>query len=283
MYLEYFGFREYPFNLTPDTEFYYAFGSHQEALNVLIVALANGEGFLKITGEVGLGKTLLCRTLLNHLKDGFATVYLPNPHLNANEIRRALAHELGIRTGGTERADFITEAIQARVLHLARRGSRVVILIDEAQELSDAALEAIRLWSNLETEKSKLVQIILFGQPELDVRIKRPALRQLAQRISFSYRLEPMAPAVVAGYLVHRLKVAGAREANLFTPQATRLVAEVSRGVPRLVNLCAHKALLAAYGEGRTRIQRHHVLRAARDTDTLRPQLSWPMRMWSRS
>ncbi|EQD51885.1 type II secretory pathway component ExeA (predicted ATPase) [mine drainage metagenome] len=283
MYLEYFGFREYPFNLTPDTDFFYAFGSHQEALNVLIVALANGEGFLKVTGEVGLGKTLLCRTLLNHLREGVATAYLPNPHLDANEIRRALARELGIRIGEEDKTDYLTEAIQARVLHLARHGSRVVVLIDEAQQLSDAALEAIRLWSNLETEKSKLLQIILFGQPELDARLKRPELRQLAQRIGFSYRLKPMAPAIVSGYLAHRLKVAGTKDLNLFTPRAGRMVAQVSCGVPRLVNLCAHKALLSAYGEGTPRVRWHHVLRAAADTETLRSRLSWPNRIWSRS
>lgn len=282
MYLEYFGFREFPFNLTPDTDFFYAFGSHQEALNVVLVALANREGFLKITGEVGLGKTLLCRTLLNHLKAGFATAYLPNPHLDANEIRRALARELGIPIDRGEQADHLAEALQVRVLDLAHSGSRIVILIDEAQQLSDAALEAIRLWSNLETEKSKLLHIILFGQPELEIRLKRPELRQLAQRISFSYRLKPMTAATVSGYLAHRLKVAGAKDLNLFTPRAGRMVAQVSRGVPRLVNLCAHKALLSAYGEGSPRVRSRHVLRAASDTETLRSRLPWMNRLWSR-
>ncbi len=282
MYLEHFGFREYPFNLTPDTDFFYAYGSHQEALNVLLVALASRDGFLKVTGEVGLGKTLLCRTLLNRLKDSFATAYLPNPHLDAHEIRNALARELGIAIGEKTTAPCLTEAIQTRVLELAHSGLRVVILIDEAQELSDAALEAIRLWSNLETEKYKLVHIILFGQPELDVRLRRPELRQLAQRISFCYRLKPMAPAIVSGYLTHRLMVAGSRDHNLFTPRAARLVAHVSRGVPRLVNLCAHKALLSAFGEGAERVRPRHVLRAAADTETLRSHLSWSNRLWSR-
>jgi MSHA biogenesis protein MshM len=282
MYLDFFGFREYPFNLTPDTDFFYAFGSHQEALNVVLLALESGEGFLKITGEVGLGKTLLCRTLLNQLRGHFTTAYLPNPHLTPNEIRRALARELGIPLGPIMGAGLLTEAIQGRLLELARNRGRVVVLIDEAQELSSPALEAIRLWSNLETEKAKLLHIILFGQPELDVRLSRPILRQLAQRISFSYRLERMAPDVVAGYIHHRLAVAGSRDPGLFTPRAVRELARVSRGVPRLVNLGAHKALIAAFGDGSTRIGRTHIIRAAADSEVLHTPRSWPSRIWSR-
>ncbi len=268
MYLNHFGLKELPFTLTPDTSFFYDRGNYHEALNVLLLAIRSGEGFVKITGEVGTGKTLLCRKLLNTLGESYLTAYLPDPLLHAHALRRALAAELGLSPHQT--ADRQTLALQQRLLELNRAGRHVVLLIDEAQVLPDDSLEAVRLLTNLETERHKLLQVVLFGQHELDARLERPQLRQLRQRITFAYRLRPLDSATVEDYLQHRLQVAGYRGRVLFTPAALRVLVRDSRGIPRLVNILAHKALMAAYGRGDALVTSRHVRRAAADTGVSR-------------
>jgi MSHA biogenesis protein MshM len=251
MYLEHFGLKAYPFSLTPDTEFFFASRSHQEALNVLLVALREGEGFIKVTGEVGLGKTLLCRQLLNALDDRFVTAYVPNPHLSAASMRLALACELGLkrpRSGYTQQ-DLLTW-LNAALLTFAADRKQVVVCMDEAQQLPDATLEAVRLLTNLETEKRKLLQVVLFGQPELDRRLADQQFRQLKQRITFSYKLSPLDRETVDAYVAHRLRIAGYRGPKLFTTAAMKRMYRASGGTPRLVNVLCHKALMAAYGPG---------------------------------
>ncbi|HET8552985.1 MAG TPA: AAA family ATPase [Gammaproteobacteria bacterium] len=251
MYLEHFGLKTYPFSLTPDTEFFFASPSHQEALNVLLIALREGEGFIKVTGEVGLGKTLLCRQLLNALGDRFVTAYVPNPHLSAASMRLALACELGLKRprNAYTQQDLLTW-INAALLHLASNRKQVVLCLDEAQELPDGTLEAVRLLTNLETEKRKLLQVVLFGQPELDRRLAERRLRQLKQRITFSYQLSPLDRDTVSAYVAHRLRVAGYRGPTLFTAAALKRMFRASGGTPRLINILCHKALMAAYGPG---------------------------------
>jgi MSHA biogenesis protein MshM len=271
MYLDFFGLREAPFSLTPDTSFYYGNPSHQEALNTLLVALQMGEGFIKVTGEVGTGKTLLCRKLLHELADteGFVTAYIPNPAMTTTALRFTLAEELGIEFHRNVGQHRVMELINARLVAEKADGNRVVLIVDEAQALPEDCLEAIRLLTNLETEKSKLLQVVLLGQPELDEHLSRPSVRQLRQRITFSYRLSPMDAAAVSGYLMHRLAVAGYQGPRLF---GARLVGDITRacdGIPRLVNIVAHKALLAAYGEGTANLTRQHVRRAIVDTESL--------------
>ena len=275
MYATHFGLQAPPFQLTPDTSFYYDYRGHREALNVLLVALRSGEGFVKVTGEVGTGKTLLCRMLLNALEGEFFTAYLPNPCLGGNGLRAALAAELGLDCPRNLGQHHLLTRIQGRLLDLAAGGHPAVVCIDEAQALSDEALEAIRLLTNLETERSKLLQVVLFGQPELDERLSRPGLRQLRQRITFSHRLEPLDAAGVARYVTHRLAVAGTPDPGLFAPRALRALYRGSGGIPRLVNILAHKALLAAYGEGAARVGSAHVRRATRDTEGARAP-AWP-------
>ncbi|HEX6550627.1 MAG TPA: AAA family ATPase [Gammaproteobacteria bacterium] len=275
MYLEFFGLREYPFALTPDTGFYYKYISHQEALNVLLVALHSGEGFIKVTGEVGLGKTLLCRKLLGALNTHFVTAYLPNPHLSPGSMRLAIADELGCGVARRATQEELLRNITAKLIEIARDGKRVVICLDEAQAMPDQTLEAVRLLTNLETEKSKLLQVVMFGQPELDERLSEPGKRQLKQRITFSYRLAPMTLAAVAEYLRHRLHVAGYRGPDLFAPRAVRALYHASGGVPRLINILAHKALLAAFGPGHTRITQQHVRLAVLDTEGARRPSIW--------
>lgn len=271
MYLEFFGLHELPFSLTPDTAFYYGHPSHQEALQTLLVALQMGEGFIKVTGEVGTGKTLLCRKLLRELGDDPAavTAYIPNPALTPAALRHALADELGLdcpRNAGQHR---LMQLIGERLIRERAAGRRVVLIIDEAQALAEDCLEAVRLLTNLETEKSKLLQVVLFGQPELEAQLDTETIRQLKQRITFSHRLAPLDRAAVAGYLEHRLAVAGYRGPGLFPPSLARELARACQGLPRLVNIVAHKCLLAAYGEGRAVVSRHHLRRAIADTEVL--------------
>lgn len=276
MYLQHFGLREPPFSLTPDTSFFYAWRSHQEALNVLLVALGNGEGFLKITGEVGLGKTLLCRKLLNALKDPYLTAYIPNPHLSPGAMRQAIVDDLGIELSARATQNEVVRAMTRKLIELARAGKRVVVILDEAQELPEKTLEAVRLLTNLETEKRKLLQVVMFGQPELDRRLSSPSLRQLRQRITFSYRLAPLDADGVANYVRHRLQVAGYRGGALFDRGALRRIFRASGGTPRLVNILCHKALMAAFGRGDDRIEARHARLAIRDTEgAIRPRFAW--------
>lgn len=260
MYLYHFGLRELPFTITPNTSFYCGLQAHDEALQVLVTALKTGEGFIKVTGEVGTGKTLLCRKLLNELPDHFVTAYVPNPFLNPFELRRAVASELGVLPAQTEAQSAgqqgnsapdhfeLAERIQQRLLDIHREGKTVVVIIDEAQALPQESLEALRLFSNLETEQRKLVHLVLFGQPELDQRLATDSLRQLRQRIGFSYQLRSMTVDEVGQYIHHRLQVAGYQGAELFPPAIVKNLHKASRGVPRLVNILSHKCLLLTFG-----------------------------------
>jgi MSHA biogenesis protein MshM len=277
MYEAHFGFRHAPFGLTPDTRFYFSEGSHQEALNTLLVALRSGEGFLKITGEIGLGKTLLCRQLLNALGPGFVTAYVPNPAVTPRALFQTVADELGCHGGG-HRPDELLKAISERLIENAGKGLRTVLVVDESQALTDQTLEAIRLLTNLETETYKLLQVVLFGQPELDQRLAKPELRQLRQRITFSYRLQPLSREQLVAYVRHRLEIAGTSDPALFGDDALRVLYRASRGIPRLANILCHKALLAAFGPGRPRVGRDEALAAVGDTDST--TLPWPSRAW---
>ena len=271
MYLEHFGLREAPFNITPDTGFYFESPSHQEALNTLLVALRSGTGFIKVTGEVGTGKTLLCRKLLNQLDDDIVTAWLPNPCLNPNALRMAFAEELGLEFPRNLGQHRLLKLITDRLLELAAAGRQVVLLIDEAQALPDETLEAVRLLTNLETEKEKLLLVVLFGQPELDARLEQPRIRQLKQRIIFSYRLRPLTRAETRAYVQHRLAAAGRAATDLFAPRALRRLHRASRGIPRLINILGHKALMSAFGIGTQRVSDRDLRRAIADTEDANP------------
>lgn len=276
MYLDFFGLREKPFALTPNTAFMVRLAPYQACLNLLRVALGEGEGFIKVSGEVGTGKTLLCRALLNALgEEGehWQLAWLPNPGLTPNGLRRALAQELGL--SDTERLDQhgLLAALNRRLIELAGQGRRTVLLIDEAQALPPETLEALRLLTNLETEHCKLLQVVLFGQPELDALLERTDLRQLRQRITFTYRLQPLDLADTRRYLEERLSHAGYQGEPLFDGRAVRRLTAASGGIPRLINILAHKALMAAYGAGSRRVRAGHVQRALRDTEGVRPFL----------
>lgn len=266
MYESFYGLTEKPFSLTPDPGFFYRFAGHQEVINVVLVALDNGEGFLQITGEVGTGKTLLCRRLLLLLKDSCATAYLPNPLLSPSELYRAIAEDLQLPVPVDATLQQWVGAIFRELVRLKQLNRPLVILIDEAQAMPHRSLEALRLLSNLETEKEKLLHIIFFAQPEFKQRLARDDLRQLRQRITFACEISPMTVAEVRAYLDHRLRIAGYSGPPLFTFAAVKALARAGRGVPRLINLLAHKALLAGYGKGAERIERSMVKAAIRDS-----------------
>ncbi|MBL7480962.1 ExeA family protein [Legionella bononiensis] len=268
MYLEHFRLTKAPFTLTPNTEFFCELPSHQEALNVLLLSLSQGEGFIKIVGEIGTGKTLICRILLNSLKDEYVTAYIPNPDQTADGLRFAVASELGVKPEENWTQYQLLEAINQRLLDLHRAGKKTVLIIDEAQALPDSCLEAVRLLTNLETEERKLLQVVLFGQPELDVKLAQINLRQLKQRFTFSYELQPLARGDLDKYLSHRLAKAGYTYGCLFTSYAKRRLYKASGGLPRLLNILCHKSLLVAYGQGKSLVNSHAVNRAIADTES---------------
>lgn len=275
LYLRHFGLREAPFGITPDTDFLCATRGHQEALNTLLVALGSGEGFVKITGEVGTGKTLLCRCLLRSLPADCVTAYLPNPGLQPADLLRALADELQLPVPAQEASYPLLKALNAALLEHARAGRSVLIVLDEAQAMPMESLETLRLLSNLETEKRKLLQIVLFGQPELDHRLADPGIRQLRQRIAFHGRLRGLERDELHAYLTHRLRKAGLAAGELFADDALRALYAASRGTPRLVNVVANKSLLAVFGEGGQFVRGRHVRAAARDTEGARRPWIW--------
>lgn len=247
---------------------------------MLQTALQTGEGFIKVTGEVGTGKTLICRKLINELPQGFHCAYLPNPYLTPAELRWAVANELGLKYTSEIDQQQLTGLIQQQLLALSAHGHAIVLVLDEAQALPDESLEALRLFTNLETESRKLLQVVLFGQPELDERLKRQAFRQLRQRITFSYSLRPLTWDETDAYIRYRLAVAGYAGQALFGPKLTRKIAEASRGIPRLINILAHKALMLSFGEGATQVRMAHIKGAIQDTeDASRSSQRWPAYM----
>ncbi len=287
MFLKHFGLREAPFGLTPDTSFFFACSSYQEALNTLLIAARNGEGFIKITGEVGNGKTLLCRKFLATLNQGmpsttaigtqdqgmlaasgqsFITAYIPNPFLEPRSLLLALADEFRVPLDKDSDQHQLMKGLTHALLDCARRGQRALVCLDEAQALPLPTLEVLRLLTNLETEKRKLLQVVLFGQPELNTHLAQHSIRQLRQRISFQYELKGLKPDELDRYLRHRLRVAGFSGETLFDMAAVAKLHRVTRGTPRLVNIIANKALMLAFGEGRQHVSARHIGAAAADT-----------------
>ena len=272
-YLKHFGLRELPFGITPDTSYFFACRSIQEALNTLLIAVANGEGFIKITGEVGTGKTLLCRKFLSTLGPSWVSAYIPNPNVEPRVIQLALAEELGV--SGSVEPHRLEKDLTQRLLDIARQGKRVVLCMDETQAMPLATLETVRLLTNLETEKRKLLQVVLFGQPELDRKLASESIRQLRQRITFQYQLRGVDREEIGAYVEHRLAIAGHAGAPLFDAGALRALHQASRGVPRLVNILAHKAMLLVFGEGGRCATPRHVQEAIADTPAAAAARAW--------
>ena len=312
MYESFFGLKEAPFTLTPNTHFFLKSETHQQGLEMLLVALQHKEGFIKVSGEVGTGKTLLCRKLLNALDESYVTAYIPNPHFSAESLYCVLADELNgdltsiqkpnkqsdqalkntkrkkqekkprtrVSQHSTgEKHVLALQQINECLIQFALLGKQVVLIIDEAQSMPDETIEALRLLTNLETESEKLLQIVLFGQPELDLMLKRKHLRQLQQRITFQHRIQPLCRKDIEQYISHRMILAGYTGGRLFEAKAITQLTRASKGIPRLVNILCHKALMSAYGKGSKIVQSKHMKAAIKDTESIN-QPFWQRFFW---
>jgi general secretion pathway protein A len=264
MYTEFFGLNEKPFSLTPDPRFLFLSESHREALAHLLYGIEQGEGFIAVTGEVGTGKTTLCRTLLQRLSSDTEVAFVFNPILSGYELLRAVSNEFGLITEGYSRAD-LNDQLNQFLLQTSRANRRALLIVDESQNLDPATLEELRLLSNLETSSSKLIQIVLFGQPELDDMLDSRELRQLRQRITVRWALSPLNAAETRDYVRHRLKIAGCRECNIFTDKALREVQRRAGGIPRLINVLCDRAMLAGYTNRAPIMEPKTIDRAARE------------------
>ena len=266
MYLEHFGLHEPPFRITPHTDFFFDGADRGATLEALIYAILNDEGIVKVSGEVGSGKTMLCRVLMERLPAQVETIYLTTPSLGRDEILYAIADELRLEFS-QGRTSVALRELQEYLIRLYAEGRRVVVLIDEAHAMPEETLEQVRLLSNLETSRHKLLQIVLFGQPELDEALARPSLRQLKDRITHSFRMRPLSEAEVARYLSFRMRAAGYRGPDVFTPKALALIARASDGLTRRINILADKSLLSAFSADTHAVTARHARAAIADSE----------------
>jgi len=266
VYLEFYGLKLSPFDITPNPRFLFHSGKHREALNHLLYGIRERKGFVQLTGEVGAGKTTLCRAFLEQLSGEFSTALILNPVLNSNELMKAIATEFALDVRHLDRLETL-DAINKFLLKQAERGRDTVLIIDEAQNLTEELLEQVRLLSNIETDDRKLLQIVLLGQPELREKLNSPRLRQLRQRITVRYHLKPLTRFETAQYIQHRLDFAGAKGAPYFTQPAFWRIFRYSNGVPRLINAVCDKALLAGFVERSDRINFRMIGRAIRELE----------------
>jgi general secretion pathway protein A len=266
VYLEYYRLSQAPFDITPNPRFLFHSTKHREAFNHMLYGIRERKGFVQLTGEIGAGKTTLCRALLEQLDSNFSTALILNPVLNADDLMKAIATEFGLNVKGRDRLETVS-AIGEFLLKQIEQGKDTVLIIDEAQNLTEELLEQVRLLSNIETDDRKLLQIILMGQPELRERLNSPKLKQLRQRITVRFHLAPLTRVEVAQYIQHRLQVSGARGVPYFTPPAHWRIYNYSKGIPRLINAVCDKALLASFVARSERITFSMVGRAIRELE----------------
>lgn len=267
MYYAHFGLNQAPFKITPDTRLFYPGGNRGTVLDALIYAIVNGEGITKVVGEVGSGKTMLTRMLAQELPDDVEIVYIANPSLTPDNILHAIAFELKLDAAATAPRHQVMQKLQEHLLAKHAQNRRVVMFVEEAQSMPVDTLEEIRLLSNLETHEDKLLQIVLFGQPELDDNLSGRSIRQLKERITYSFYLSPLETEQVRDYINSRLRICGYRGDALFTRGAIRHITTYSEGLLRRINILADKALLAGFAENAQRIDVRHVRLAARDSE----------------
>lgn len=273
MYLNHFGLNEPPFRITPHTDFFFSGANRGATLEALLYAITHDEGIVKVSGEVGSGKTMLCRVLMERLPRHVRTILLSNPSLSRDEIIHAIAEELEIRPQ-SERLSVLLLKLQQHLVALYGENQRVVLLIDEAHAMPQETLEQIRLLSNIESSHSKLLQIVLFGQPELDEHLNLPHMRQLKERITHSFRLEPLLRSDIEAYLDFRMRAAGYRGPSVFSAAAVRQIVRASEGLTRRVNILADKSLLAAFADNEHGITARHANRAICDSEFYHPPVS---------
>jgi type II secretory pathway predicted ATPase ExeA len=264
MYTSYFGFREIPFSVTPDPRLFYTNQLYQEALAALLYGIKNKKGFIVITGDVGTGKTTLLRKLIRNLEATEHCVLIFNTHLSFLELLQLILHDLQLTNKGKNKLAMLQELNQY-LIEQHKKGHTVTLLIDEAQNLADETLEGLRLLSNLETDKEKFLQIVLMGQPELDIKLNQPSLRQLKQRVAVRCSLNPLAKKEVVDYIRHRMQLAGYDGPEIFSNDAIQAIGHYSRGTPRLINIICDNALLTAYATSQKTVSANTISEVARD------------------
>ncbi len=267
MYQEHFGLTRPPFKITPDTSLFYEGNQRGAALEALVYAIKSGEGIIKVVGEVGSGKTMLCRMLEVRLSNEVDVVYIANPSLSPDNILHVIAHELQLDVNNEMSKVDVMQRIQTHLLKKHASNRQVVLFVEEAQSMPIETLEEIRLLSNLETDQHKLLQMVLFGQPELDEKLALPHIRQLKERITQSFNLSPFPPDDTLQYLNFRLRSVGYKGPDLFNKKTAGTVKRYSNGLTRRMNIIADKALLAAYSEGNHTISSAHIKSAAQDSE----------------
>ncbi|XOV89624.1 MAG: ExeA family protein [Pseudomonadota bacterium] len=280
MYLEFFGLNRPPFRITPDTHIFFEGSDRGAALHALCYAITSGEGITKVVGEVGTGKTMLCRMLPNKLARGVDWVYLAHPSLSPDQILHEVAREMGISLPDGCDKLMVMRELHSELLARYTRNQRVVVLVEEAQEMPLETLEELRLLSNLETDEHKLLQIVLFGQPELDEKLANRKIRQLRERITHSLYLDPLRLKDIHAYLNFRIRAAGYKGPDLFHMSAARAIERYSHGLIRRINILADKALLAAYANGTHTLRASDIRRAALDSHYTPRRRWWP---WPRA
>jgi type II secretory pathway predicted ATPase ExeA len=281
MYYTHFGLAQPPFRITPDTGFFYSGGNRGPILETLMYAIGQGEGIIKVTGEVGSGKTMLCSMLQSRLPANVETVYLANPSVSPEEILHAIALELQLKAPRDASRLEVMQMLHSHLLERHAQGKQVVMFVEESQSMPISTLEEIRLLSNLETAHAKLLQIVLFGQPELDDNLRQPHIRQLRERITHSFRLNPLKPGEIRDYLNFRLRAAGYRGPDLFSPPVINAIAKATNGLTRRINLIADKALLAAFAGNTHTLTLEHVKAAVRDSEFSNDEPSRPrLKLW---
>jgi len=279
MYLQHFGLTEPPFRITPVTEFFFSGANRGDILDALIYSISEAEGIIKVSGEVGSGKTMLCRMLLERLPDHIETIYLANPSLSREEMLYAIADGLGLNIEG-ERVGVIMRNIENKLGEKTREGKRIVVLVDEAHAMPLDTLEELRLLYNLQIGNTKLLQIVLFGQPELNDKLEQPGMRQLKDRIVHNFHMQPLSRVILESYLMFRMRAAGYHGPNIFSPRSLKLIASASGGLMRRVNILADKSLLAAFIEDTYYIKPQHVQAALRDSESDPATQSSSMSVW---
>lgn len=275
MYYAHFGLSQPPFKITPNTDFFFSGGNRGAVLDALVYAISSGEGIVKVVGEVGSGKTMLCRMLQTILPAQIESIYLANPNLAAVDILPAIACELQLKLPKNADRLSIMQQLQAYLLARHAAGQQVVIFVEEAQAMPLATLEELRLLSNLETKQDKLLQIVLFGQPELEVNLKQQHMRQLRERIAYSFHLAPLQINEISAYVCFRLSAAGYRGPDLFSAAAIKKLATAADGLVRRVNILADKSLLAAYADNAQQPLPKHVAAAIEDTSFERKPINY--------
>ena len=285
MYYDHFGLKEPPFKITPNTDVFYTGGKRGAVLDALIYAILNGEGIIKVVGEVGSGKTMLCRMLQTMLPEKIESIYLANPSVAPEDILHAIAFELQLKLPKNADPLKVMQVLQSHLLARHAAGKQVVIFVEEAQGMPLATLEEIRLLSNLETNHDKLLQIVLFGQPEFDDNLNQTHIRQLRERITHSFNLAPLQPKEISEYLIFRLRAAGYFGPHLFTKSAVNSIAASAQGLVRRVNILADKALLAAFADNVYQVTQKQVRAAIKDSEfgaekAKLTSKSWQILMW---